>query len=162
MFVWDNLGKFLVLEIERQGSFLFLILILESKLGNGKVIGFVGIELKVIFLLDEYKVVRQYGLFNVIVEVMDKMWQLMKLMVSMLGKLIIGDVKLNNFSGLIFIVKGVGMIVEFGVVYYLLFFVFISVNLGIINLFLLFVFDGGYLLFFVIEKIKGGLVFEWV
>lgn len=86
----------------------------------------------------------------------------MKLMVSMLGKLIIGDVKLNNFSGLIFIVKGVGMIVEFGVVYYLLFFVFISVNLGIINLFLLFVFDGGYLLFFVIEKIKGGLVFEWV
>lgn len=162
MFVWDNLGKFLVLEIERQGSFLFLILILESKLGNGKVIGFVGIELKVIFLLDEYKVVCQYGLFNVIVEVMDKMWQLMKLMVSMLGKLIIGDVKLNNFSGLIFIVKGVGMIVEFGVVYYLLFFVFISVNLGIINLFLLFVFDGGYLLFFVIEKIKGGLVFEWV
>lgn len=162
MFVWDNLGKFLVLEIERQGSFLFLILILESKLGNGKVIGFVDIELKVIFLLDEYKVVCQYGLFNVIVEVMDKMWQLMKLMVSMLGKLIIGDVKLNNFSGLIFIVKGVGMIVEFGVVYYLLFFVFISVNLGIINLFLLFVFDGGYLLFFVIEKIKGGLVFEWV
>lgn len=86
----------------------------------------------------------------------------MKLTVSMLGKLIIGDVKLNNFSGSIFIVKGVGMIAEFGVVYYLSFFAFISVNLGIINLFSLFVFDGGYLLFFAIEKIKGGSVFERV
>lgn len=138
------------------------MLILDMKLVNGKVEGFVGVVFKIIFLLEEYKIICQYGFFSVIFEVMDKMWQLMKLMVSMLGKLIIGDVKLNNFSGLIFIVQGVGMLVEFGVIYYLMFFVLISVNLGIINLFLLFVFDGGYLLFLVIEKFKGGLVFEWV
>jgi regulator of sigma E protease len=50
-------------------------------------------------LPDEYKVVRQYGPFNAIVEATDKTWQLMKLTVSMLGKLITGDVKLNNLSG---------------------------------------------------------------
>ncbi|MGQ7171414.1 PDZ domain-containing protein, partial [Escherichia sp. R-CC3] len=87
MLVRDNPGKSLALEIERQGSPLSLTLIPESKPGNGKAIGFVGIEPKVIPLPDEYKVVRQYGPFNAIVEATDKTWQLMKLTVSMLGKL---------------------------------------------------------------------------
>lgn len=43
-----------------------MTLIPESKPGNGKAIGFVGIEPKVIPLPDEYKVVRQYGPFNAI------------------------------------------------------------------------------------------------
>ena len=104
---------------------------------------------------DEYKVVRQYGPFNAIVEATDKTWQLMKLTVSMLGKLITGDVKLNNLSGPISIAKGAGMTAELGVVYYLPFLALISVNLGIINLFPLPVLDGGHLLFLAIEKIKG-------
>lgn len=106
--VRDNPGKSLALEIERQGSPLSLTLIPESKPGKGKAIGFVGIEPKVIPLPDEYKVVRQYGPFNAIVEATDKTWQLMKLTVSMLGKLITGDVKLNNLSGPISIAKGLG------------------------------------------------------
>ncbi|MGS3031124.1 site-2 protease family protein, partial [Escherichia coli] len=77
----------------------------------------------------------QYGPFNAIVEATDKTWQLMKLTVSMLGKLITGDVKLNNLSGPISIAKGAGMTAELGVVYYLSFLALISVNLGIINLF---------------------------
>ncbi|MEN1565416.1 RIP metalloprotease RseP, partial [Pseudomonas aeruginosa] len=100
------------------------------------------------------KVVRQYGPFNAIVEATDKSWQLMKLTVSMLGKLITGDVKLNNLSGPISIAKGAGMTAELGVVYYLPFLALISVNLGIINLFPLPVLDGGHLLFLAIEKIK--------
>ncbi|MFV2733554.1 RIP metalloprotease RseP, partial [Escherichia coli] len=141
---------------------LSLTLIPESKPGNGKAIGFVGIEPKVIPLPDEYKVVRQYGPFNAIVEATDKTWQLMKLTVSMLGKLITGDVKLNNLSGPISIAKGAGMTAELGVVYYLPFLALISVNLGIINLFPLPVLDGGHLLFLAIEKIKGGPVSERV
>lgn len=107
-----------------------MTLIPESKPGNGKAIGFVDIEPKVIPLPDEYKVVRQYGPFNAIVEATDKTWQLMKLTVSMLGKLITGDVKLNNLSGPISIAKGAGMTAELGVVYYLPFLALISVNLG--------------------------------
>ena len=92
MLVRDNPGKSLALEIERQGSPLSLTLIPESKPGKGKAIGFVGIEPKVIPLPDEYKVVRQCGPFNAIVESTDKTWQLMKLTVSMMGKLNTGDV----------------------------------------------------------------------
>lgn len=68
------------------------------------------------------------------------------------GKLITGDVKLNNLSGPISIAKGAGMTAELGVVYYLPFLALISVNLGIINLFPLPVLDGGHLLFLAIER----------
>jgi len=92
----------------------------------------------------------------------DKTWQLMKLTVNMLGKLITGDVKLNNLSGPISIAQGAGMSAEYGLVYYLMFLALISVNLGIVNLFPLPVLDGGHLVFLAIEKLKGGPVSERV
>ena len=160
--VRDNPDKTLALDIERQGSSLSLTLTPDSKQVNGKAEGFAGVVPKVIPLPDEYKTVRQYGPFSAILEASDKTWQLMKLTVSMLGKLITGDVKLNNLSGPISIAQGAGMSAEFGVIYYLMFLALISVNLGIINLFPLPVLDGGHLLFLAIEKLKGGPVSERV
>ncbi|MCS1420273.1 sigma E protease regulator RseP [Citrobacter portucalensis] len=160
--VRDNPDTPLALDIERQGSSLSLTLTPDSKQVNGKAEGFAGVVPKVIPLPDEYKTVRQYGPFSAILEASDKTWQLMKLTVSMLGKLITGDVKLNNLSGPISIAQGAGMSAEFGIIYYLMFLALISVNLGIINLFPLPVLDGGHLLFLAIEKLKGGPVSERV
>ena len=160
--VRDNPGTPLALDIERQGSPLSLTLIPDTKPGSGKDEGFAGVVPKIIPLPDEYKTVRQYGPFSAIVEATGKTWQLMKLTVSMLGKLITGDVKLNNLSGPISIAQGAGMSAEFGLIYYLMFLALISVNLGIINLFPLPVLDGGHLLFLAIEKLKGGPVSERV
>ncbi|EPF2244368.1 sigma E protease regulator RseP [Citrobacter werkmanii] len=160
--VRDNPDMPLALDIERQGSSLSLTLTPDSKQVNGKAEGFAGVVPKIIPLPDEYKTVRQYGPFSAILEASDKTWQLMKLTVSMLGKLITGDVKLNNLSGPISIAQGAGMSAEFGVIYYLMFLALISVNLGIINLFPLPVLDGGHLLFLAIEKLKGGPVSERV
>ncbi|ELT0525429.1 TPA: sigma E protease regulator RseP [Citrobacter freundii] len=160
--VRDNPDKPLALDIERQGSSLSLTLTPDSKQVNGKAEGFAGVVPKVIPLPDEYKTVRQYGPFSAILEASGKTWQLMKLTVSMLGKLITGDVKLNNLSGPISIAQGAGMSAEFGIIYYLMFLALISVNLGIINLFPLPVLDGGHLLFLAIEKLKGGPVSERV
>ncbi|MDU2543260.1 MAG: sigma E protease regulator RseP [Klebsiella sp.] len=160
--VRDNPGKALALEIERQGSALPLTLTPDAKTVKGKAEGFAGVVPKVIPLPEEYKTVRQYGPFAAIAEATDKTWQLMSLTVRMLGKLITGDVKLNNLSGPISIAQGAGMSAEFGLIYYLMFLALISVNLGIINLFPLPVLDGGHLLFLAIEKLKGGPVSERV
>ncbi len=159
--VRDNSGKNMALDVERNGEPVALTLTPEEKPGN-KAEGFAGVIPRVIPLPDEYKTVRQYGPFAAIGEASVKTWQLMKLTVSMLGKLITGDVKLNNLSGPISIAQGAGMSAEFGVIYYLMFLALISVNLGIINLFPLPVLDGGHLLFLAIEKIKGGPVSERV
>ncbi|KNC14277.1 zinc metallopeptidase RseP [Pantoea sp. RIT-PI-b] len=159
--VRDNPGKNMALDIERNGEPVTLSLTPEAKPGN-EAEGFAGVIPRVIPLPDEYKTVRQYGPFAAIGEASVKTWQLMKLTVSMLGKLITGDVKLNNLSGPISIAQGAGLSAEYGVIYYLMFLALISVNLGIINLFPLPVLDGGHLLFLAIEKIKGRPVSERV
>ncbi|ALB61725.1 Membrane-associated zinc metalloprotease [Cronobacter condimenti 1330] len=160
--VQDNPARPLAIDVERQGSPLSLTLIPDTKPGKEKAEGFAGVVPKIAPLPDEYKTVRQYGPFNAITEATTKTWQLMKLTVSMLGKLLTGDVKLNNLSGPISIAQGAGMSAEFGLIYYLMFLALISVNLGIINLFPLPVLDGGHLLFLAIEKLKGGPVSERV
>ncbi|MDN5680170.1 MAG: sigma E protease regulator RseP [Ewingella sp.] len=163
MQVRDNPGKPIALEVERAGSSVDLTLTPDSKsVGKGKEQGFAGVVPKVIPLPDEYKTIRQYGPFVAFYEAGDKTWQLMKLTVNMLGKLITGDVKLNNLSGPISIAQGAGMSAEYGLVYYLMFLALISVNLGIVNLFPLPVLDGGHLVFLAIEKLKGGPVSERV
>ncbi|WP_437610283.1 sigma E protease regulator RseP [Erwinia sp. V71] len=159
--VRDNPGKAIALDVEREGEVIRLNLTPAEKPGNSAE-GFAGVIPRVLPLPDEYKTVRQYGPFAAIGEATAKTWQLMKLTVSMLGKLITGDVKLNNLSGPISIAQGAGMSAEYGVIYYLMFLALISVNLGIINLFPLPVLDGGHLLFLAIEKIKGGPVSERV
>ncbi|BFI57038.1 protease RseP [Yersinia pseudotuberculosis] len=161
--VRDNPGQPLVLDIERESTPLSLTLIPDTKsVGENRSEGFAGVVPKVIPLPDEYKTIRQYGPFTAVYQAGDKTWQLMRLTVSMLGKLITGDVKLNNLSGPISIAQGAGLSAEYGLVYYLMFLALVSVNLGIINLFPLPVLDGGHLLFLAIEKLKGGPVSERV
>lgn len=161
--VRDRPGESVALDVERGGETLSLALTPASKaVGGGKVEGFAGVVPKVNPLPEEYRTVRQYGPFSAIWQAAEKTWQLMKLTVSMLGKLITGDVKLNNLSGPISIAQGAGMSADYGLIYYLMFLALISVNLGIINLFPLPVLDGGHLLFLLVEKLKGGPVSERV
>ncbi|MEH2919688.1 sigma E protease regulator RseP [Samsonia erythrinae] len=161
--VRDNPGQSLALEVERNGEVLPLTLTPDSKsVGNGRVEGLAGVMPSVTPLPEEYRTVRQYGPFSAVYQATDKTWQLMKLTVSMLGKLVTGDVKLNNLSGPISIAQGAGMSADYGLIYYLMFLALISVNLGIINLFPLPVLDGGHLLFLAVEKLKGRPVSERV
>ena len=156
--VRDRPNQAIALDVERQSEVVSLTLTPAVKGTEG----FAGVVPRVLPLPDEYKTVRQYGPFAAIGEAGEKTWQLMKLTVGMLGKLVTGDVKLNNLSGPISIAQGAGMSAEYGIIYYLMFLALISVNLGIINLFPLPVLDGGHLLFLAIEKIKGKPVSERV
>ncbi|UQY44943.1 sigma E protease regulator RseP [Erwinia sp. PK3-005] len=156
--VRERPNQAIALDVERQGSVINVSLTPAAKGSEG----FAGVVPRVLPLPEEYKTVRQYGPFAAIGEAGEKTWQLMKLTVGMLGKLITGDVKLNNLSGPISIAQGAGMSAEYGMIYYLMFLALISVNLGIINLFPLPVLDGGHLLFLAIEKIKGKPVSERV
>ncbi|WP_413494266.1 sigma E protease regulator RseP [Morganella psychrotolerans] len=163
LFVRNSPGKTLDLLIERGGEHIIVPLTPDVKSGTGsKQIGFAGVELNVIPLDPQYITEHQYGPVEAIAEATGKTWQLMQLTVKMTGKLITGDVKLNNLSGPVSIAKGAGISADSGLVYYLMFLALISVNLGIINLFPLPVLDGGHLLFLLIEKIKGGPVSERV
>ncbi|GLX64469.1 zinc metalloprotease [Proteus vulgaris] len=162
-FVRQSPNKVLELLVERNGSSLMLnITPTAVELKDGTEVGQVGAQLQILPPDEQYLIMQQYNPFSALYEASDKTWQLMGLTVKMIGKLVVGDVKLTNLSGPVSIAKGAGMSADSGFVYYLMFMALISVNLGIINLFPLPVLDGGHLLFLVIEKIKGGPVSERV
>ncbi|HEK1720550.1 TPA: sigma E protease regulator RseP [Proteus mirabilis] len=162
-FVRQSPNKTLELLVERNGASLVLNITPSAiALKDGSEVGQVGAKLQVLPPDEQYLIMQQYNPFSALYEASDKTWQLMGLTVKMIGKLVVGDVKLTNLSGPVSIAKGAGMSADSGFVYYLMFIALISVNLGIINLFPLPVLDGGHLLFLVIEKIKGGPVSERV
>lgn len=164
MKIRDNPGRVLKVTVEQQGRILDVNLTPDVKLVNkdeDELEGFAGMIPKVThFSPDEYKTVRQLGLLQALTHASKKTWYLMQLTISMLAKLVIGDINLNIISGPISIAQGAGMSAEYGLIYYLMFLALISINLGIINLFPLPMLDGGRLLFLLIEKIKGRPVSE--
>ncbi|AGV17254.1 MULTISPECIES: sigma E protease regulator RseP [Vibrio] len=144
----------LELTVLRQGYEQTLTLTPGSReLANKEVVGFAGIAPKVAEWPESYRFDLQFGVFESIGKAVDKTGQVIGLTISMLKKLIVGDVGLNNLSGPISIAKGAGATADYGLVYFLGFLALISVNLGIINLVPLPMLDGGHLLFFAIEAV---------
>lgn len=147
-------NKVVALEIERNGVVLPIVLEPDSKkISKDKVIGFAGIAPKVAEWPQSYRFELKYGVFESIEKAFDKTGQIISLTISMLKKLVVGDVGLDNLSGPISIAKGAGATADYGIVYFLGFLALISVNLGIINLVPLPMLDGGHLLFFAIEAV---------
>jgi len=141
------------LTIDRAGETRTLTLTPDSKQAQGQMIGFAGIAPEVAEWPQSYRFELQYGVFESIGKAVEKTGQVIDLTMSMLKKLVVGDVGLNNLSGPISIAKGAGTTADYGLVYFLGFLALISVNLGIINLVPLPMLDGGHLLFFAIEAI---------
>ena len=138
----------------RQGDEQSFTLIPGSReLANKETVGFAGIAPEVAEWPESYRFELQFGVFESIGKAIDKTGQVIGLTISMLKKLIVGDVGLNNLSGPISIAKGAGATADYGLVYFLGFLALISVNLGIINLVPLPMLDGGHLLFFAIEAV---------
>ena len=142
------------LTVERAGQRVLLTLIPDSReLADGRVIGFAGIAPDIAEWPENYRFELQYGVIESVGKAVEKTGHVINLTVSMLKKLIVGDIGLNNLSGPISIAKGAGTTADYGLVYFLGFLALISVNLGIINLVPLPMLDGGHLLFFAIEAV---------
>ncbi|GAL36167.1 membrane-associated zinc metalloprotease [Vibrio maritimus] len=144
----------LPLTVERQGETVDLTLVPGSReLADGSLIGFAGIAPEVGEWPESYRFDLQYGPIEAVGKAIVKTGQIIELTITMLKKLIVGDVGLNNLSGPISIAKGAGTTADYGLVYFLGFLALISVNLGIINLVPLPMLDGGHLMFFAIEAV---------
>lgn len=74
--------------------------------------------------------------------------------------LITGEVSVKNIGGPVTILKESGKAASAGLLPYLMFMAILSVNLGILNLLPIPILDGGHLLLFALEGIKGGPLSE--
>ena len=153
-------GRPLSVEIERQGERLKLSLLPELREVGGERRGYLGVSPTPQPWPEAMRITIEHGPLDAIGEALARTWQIIVLIVSFLGKLITGAVGLDTLSGPIAIAQGAGASADSGWVYFVGFLALISINLGIINLVPLPVLDGGHLLFFLIEAIRGKAVPE--
>jgi len=93
---------------------------------------------------------------------LDKTWVFVKMVVMTIKTIISGRVSAKNIGGPILIAQASYKFAELGVGKLIYFMALLSVNLAILNLLPIPVFDGGHLMFILIEKIRGKPVSEKV
>ncbi len=99
---------------------------------------------------------KDYGFLASIKYASSKLVSLTESMVTVIGGLFTGKVSLGNISGPVGIYSIVGDSAKAGFSNILYLVAFLSINVGFINLIPFPAFDGGRILFLIIEKIKGG------
>jgi regulator of sigma E protease len=87
-------------------------------------------------------------------------WDMSSLTLRVLWKMVTGEANLANISGPITIATYAGVTASIGFVSFLSFLAVISVSLGVLNLLPVPMLDGGHLLYYFIEIIKGSPVSE--
>ncbi|HZH06799.1 MAG TPA: RIP metalloprotease RseP [Lautropia sp.] len=84
-----------------------------------------------------------------------KTWDMSIFSLRMLGKMVTGDLSWKNLSGPVAIADFAGQSAKIGWYSYVAFLALISVSLGVLNLLPVPVLDGGHLVYYALEAIKG-------
>lgn len=100
------------------------------------------------------------GIVEGLGKAVDYTWRFTLISLWSLGKMITQDVSTDNLSGPITIANLAGTTVQRGVADFVSFLVVISISLGLINLLPIPLLDGGHLMYFAIEAVKGSPVSE--
>jgi regulator of sigma E protease len=102
----------------------------------------------------------QYGLFEGLGAAASEMWRLTVSTLGIIGRMLTGTASVKNLSGPITIAQFANTSANLGVSNFLFFLGAISLSLGILNLLPIPVLDGGHLLYYLIELVKGSPVSE--
>ena len=144
------------MEILRDNDFILITVTPDVATEKGKKIGKVGIAPDVNYAeLENLLVTVSYPAGIAIVKAIDKTWETTVLTFQMLGKMIVGDVSWKNISGPISIADYAGQTAQMGFVAYIGFLALISISLAVLNLLPIPVLDGGHLMYYLIEIIRG-------
>jgi regulator of sigma E protease len=151
----------LVLEVERDGTRLQVKVTTEAVSEGDRTIGRMGAAPKVDpqsmrAVLTEVR----YGVGESLVRAVGKTWETSLFSLRMLGKMLTGHISLKNLSGPITIADYAGQSAQVGWIAYLSFVALISISLGVLNLLPVPLLDGGHLMYYSIEILKGRPVSE--
>ena len=84
-----------------------------------------------------------------------EVWFVSVTSLNYLGKMIVGSADTSQLGGPIRIAKITGQVAEYGIIPFFSIMAYISISLGLINLFPIPMLDGGHLMFYLFEKILG-------
>jgi regulator of sigma E protease len=156
-------GSPLRLEVERAGSSSVLDVTPDAVNEAGKQVGKIGAapfvdqhEFDALMTEVSYAPIAALG------QAVRKTWETATVSLKMMGKMVFGEISIKNLSGPITIADYAGQSAQMGVVAYLGFLALISISLGVLNLLPIPLLDGGHLLYYMVELVKGSPVSEKV
>lgn len=112
--------------------------------------------------LENVQVTVRYGPLESLLRGVGRTWDMSVLTLRVMGRMVIGQASLSNVSGPLTIAEFAGMSALIGVSAFLSFLALVSVSLGVLNLLPVPVLDGGHLLFYLIEMVRGAPLSETV
>ncbi|MCU4412529.1 RIP metalloprotease RseP [Acinetobacter sp. WU_MDCI_Axc73] len=157
--------KLLNIDVLRNGQMVHLQVMPQGKRDNmGNTTGMLGVQTNPakVNIPDEYKQTIQYNPAQALVMAVDKTTQISGMILNSIVKMFRGLIGLENLSGPITIAKVAGQSAEMGWQTFISFMALMSVSLGILNLLPIPMLDGGHLVYYFIEAIRGKPVSEQI
>ena len=156
-----NPGKVLQFTVEREGARLRVDVLPDAVTENSSRIGRIGAAPRIPAAESERIVVRvSYGPLESFSKAVTKTWDISVFSLKMLGKMLLGEVSWKHLSGPVTIADYAGQSAQMGWLAYATFLALISISLGVLNLLPIPLLDGGHLMYYLVEIIKGSPVSE--
>ena len=154
-------GRTLPFEVRRGDAVLSFQVTPDEASENGERIGRIGVGVAEpapggVSMFGEVR----YGVVEGLTKAVRQTWETSVLSLKMIGRMFTGEVSWKNLSGPVTIADYAGQTAQLGLSHYLKFVALISISLGVLNLLPIPVLDGGHLLYYTVEIIKGGPIPE--
>ena len=152
-------GSVVRIQIQRDEVRMVLETIPESTEREGQMVGQLGVQLASAGKFPA-EVMRKvdYSLISAIPRSINETWTSSVFILKSIVKLVTGDLSPKNVSGIIQITKVAGDAGRSGIDNFIRFVAILSIMLGVMNLLPIPVLDGGHLMYYIIEIIKGSPV----
>jgi regulator of sigma E protease len=164
---WDEMvsvikaspAKALAFEVMRQQKVIYIVATPESVKDNDQIIGRLGASAKPSQAdIDKLLIKQYYSPIESLHQAVKKTWDTSTFSLKMLWQMLMGKVSVKSLSGPVSIATYAGESANLGIKPFLEFLALVSISIGVLNLLPIPVLDGGHLMYYIVEIVKGSPV----
>jgi regulator of sigma E protease len=155
-------GRALTLEVKRGDETLSLGLTPGEKTEDGEKVGYIGAGAQAVSWPESALRDIRYGPLEAVAQATQRTGEMTLLTLGAIRKMLVGLISPSNLSGPITIARIAGDSARSGLEGFISFLAYLSISLGVLNLLPIPMLDGGHLMFYLIEAVRGRPVSERV